>query len=200
MIDDGARQGPLRLLLLCEANVCRSPTAATLLSTRLRDVRADRHALVRSAGVRTEPGLPVHRYAVAALRSVGVATGDGKRSARFTAGMADEADVILAATTAVRDAAVLAAPSARDRAFAWLELLALVPEEPIVLSGPTPRARWVDLLRQARQARGLARSTEGRFDVQDPIGMPRQDFDRMVADVDVSMTAIARLVKATTRS
>lgn len=200
MTGDDERNGPLRLLLLCEANVCRSPAAAALLSARLRDVGAHRHVLVRSAGVRTEPGLPVHPYAVAALMSVGVPVGDGKRSACLTARVAGEADGLLTATTAVRDAAILTAPSARDRTFAWRELQALVPQQPFVLSGLTPRARWAELLRRARQARGLVGSAAGHFDVPDPIGRPRQDFDRMVADLDESMTAIAHLVGIVTRN
>lgn len=192
--------GPLRLLLLCEANVCRSPAAAALLTRRLRESGAERYAVVRSAGVRTEAGLPVHPHAVAALRSVGIRVGDGKRSARLTVRMAEEADVLLAATTAVRDAAILAAPAARDRAFSWLELLALVPDPPLVLPGSTPRERWVELLRSARQERGLVPSAEGQFDVPDPIALPRQDFDQMVVDLDASMTAIARLVSRAVRS
>jgi protein-tyrosine phosphatase len=199
VIDDGLRSGPLRLLLLCEANVCRSPAAAALLSTRLRAARVDGDALVRSAGVRTEPGLPVHAYVVAALRSVGVVVGDGKCSARFTPRTAGESDVLLTATAAVRDAAIRKAPSVRDRAFTWLEFLALVPDEQLALPGATPRARWAALMQQARQARGLVRSAPGEFDVQDPIGMPRADFDRMVAEVDVSMTALASLVSKVVR-
>ncbi len=58
MILSWLRPPPLRVLMVCRANVCRSPMAEALLHHRLAAMGLDRQVEVDSAGVAAVRGLP----------------------------------------------------------------------------------------------------------------------------------------------
>jgi protein-tyrosine phosphatase len=67
---DTVRLVPTRILMVCTANVCRSPMAAAILQHHLDAVGID--AVVTSAGTRGPNGLPVDPEAVAAVSRWGI--------------------------------------------------------------------------------------------------------------------------------
>jgi protein-tyrosine phosphatase len=82
-------EGPLhRVLVLCHGNICRSPFAAALLSTRLPTCE------VRSAGLHAGEGNPADPLAVKCADRLGVSLA-GHRSARVDSEMLAWADLIL---------------------------------------------------------------------------------------------------------
>lgn len=117
-----------KLLFVCSANVCRSPTAAALLSRRLLAAGRLRDVLVASAGtdaVPRQPWCPIDARHVdlvepelAKLRSW--------TSCKATPGRIRHADLILCADRRVLNQVVRSSPENRSGAFTILEAAALV--------------------------------------------------------------------------
>ncbi len=191
---------PLSVLLVCEANMCRSPLAQSLLARRL-DERGLHEVRLSSAGLRTEEGVPMDPAAVRSLRRHDVTADPAFRSRRFTADLAD-ADLVLTSTMRQRDELVRRAPQARDRTFAWRELAALLTFGPLPVSGqPTAAGRLEEALAQIRGRRGLVRpEAAGGYDVPDPIGKPSRAFDKIADDIATSMGSVAGLLTAAVRN
>ena len=112
---------PYDVLVVCEGNLCRSPLAERLLTSRL----AESGVRVSSAGVHAVVVAPMDASAAAELTRLG---GDPTEfeARQLTASMATEADLVLTATRAIRGQVVATAPSALKRTFTLLELAALL--------------------------------------------------------------------------
>ncbi|MGO8864788.1 MAG: low molecular weight phosphatase family protein [Acidimicrobiales bacterium] len=156
--------GPVNLLVLCTANVCRSPMAQALLVDRLASAPVP--ATVTSAGL-LGSGVAPPPEAVAALAPYGLDT-SGHRSRHLEAADIEAADLVVGmARSHVREAVALV-PEAWPRTFTLKELARRG-------SGTGPRRPGEDL------AMWLARVGEGRVpsellgeadvdDVRDPMG------------------------------
>jgi protein-tyrosine phosphatase len=117
------------LLVVCAANVCRSPYAAFLLAQELPD------AVVRSAGITARAGDALcgfTRERIAALPA-GEAFAGAHVTTRLDAAAVAAADLILTASEAERSAVAVMDPAARSRAFTLVEAsfsaAALAPSE-----------------------------------------------------------------------
>jgi protein-tyrosine phosphatase len=164
---------PYDVLVVCEGNLCRSPLAERLLTSRL----AGSEVRVASAGVHAVGGAPRDASAAAELTRLG---GDPSRfeARQLTPNMATAADLILTATRAIRGQVVTTAPAALKRTFTLLELAALLEAHP-----------WGDAEGDAAEV--LARAADWRasvsglgsdLDVPDPIGRSPQ-VHRTAADL-----------------
>ncbi|MGD9705915.1 MAG: low molecular weight phosphatase family protein [Acidimicrobiia bacterium] len=153
----------LRVLLVCTANVSRSPLAAALLTKRLGD--AGVAATVRSAGV-IHTRLPVDELAVAVGRELGVEIG-GHAPRRVTASAIaeDGTDLVIGlARSHVREVVALDA-SAWDRSFTLKELARVVGREQLAVA--TDPAGWQQRFGSGRSAYDLLGEDE-RDDIADP--------------------------------
>ena len=169
---------PYDVLVVCEGNLCRSPLAERLLTSRL----AGAEVRVASAGVHAVVGAPMDASAAAELTRLG---GDPSEfeARQLTASMATEADLVLTATRAIRGQVVATAPAALKRTFTLLELAALLEAPP--WDGPRERRR-----RDARPRRRLAlvgqrpRRRPGRPGPDRPVasGAPRRGRPRRPRD------------------
>jgi len=98
----GAGKRPFRILLVCEANVCRSPMAEYLLRQSLADKGADAAVFeLSSAGTHADDGAEMYPRTVEQLVRLNVFP-NGFRSHTVTAHDLDDADLILTATRAQR--------------------------------------------------------------------------------------------------
>ena len=84
-----------RILFVCTANICRSPTAEAILNAFASDIGVPVEA--RSAGTAALVGEPIGPHAEAALEEVGVYA-NGHRARQVDAAMLEEADLVLAMT------------------------------------------------------------------------------------------------------
>ena len=98
-----------RILTVCIGNVCRSPLAERLLRLRLAEAGLAASYDVTSAGLRAMVGHPMEPTAAGELTRLG-GDPDGFVARRLTAQMANEADLVLTATTDVRRRVVEEAP------------------------------------------------------------------------------------------
>lgn len=107
------------ILIVCAANVCRSPLAELALRRGLGEGAA---FSVRSAGVRAHDGDPICADVAARHTDEGwQAQSRAHRAQEVTPEMLAEADLVLTASRDVRGELVRAAPEHRDRMFTLRE-------------------------------------------------------------------------------
>lgn len=107
------------ILIVCAANVCRSPLAELALRRGLGEGSA---FVVRSAGVRAHDGDPICAEVAARHADEGwQAQSRAHRAHEVTAEMLAEADLVLTASRDLRGELVRAAPEHRDRMFTLRE-------------------------------------------------------------------------------
>lgn len=104
---------PETILVICSANVCRSPLAERILTAR---IGTEGDVVVESAGARARDGAPVCSLALESLRMRGV-NGEPTEttSRRVTDAMLRGAALILVADHQVSNDVIALEPSARDR-------------------------------------------------------------------------------------
>lgn len=114
---------PFSVLYVCTGNVCRSPMAE-LLFRAWADPRAE--VAVHSAGMQALVGRPIDGSSASALAGLGIDTSQ-HRGRQFEPWMAAEADVILTAERAHRDALMTELPAIFRRTFTMKEFARLAP-------------------------------------------------------------------------
>jgi len=138
---------------------------------------------VSSAGTGALVGEPMQPYALSTLAARGI-DGSAFRARQLTAGLVEDADLVLTAARTHRAAAVTLVPRAAARAFTIRELDRLLSGA----SGPGP----LDVVAEARAQRGLVRPERPEDDdVADPIGGPESGY---LACADLLDRSLARLV------
>ena len=170
-----AWQPPLRLLFVCEGNVCRSPTAELLLGAAVPS------AVVRtsSAGVNARVGDQVAEDTARLLRAAGVDP-TGFVARQLDDALLAAADLIVVMTAAQRSSVVRRSPAAMRRAWTLLDLVGTLQQAGLSLVDD-PEAL-------------LAARTGGFADVPDPwgrgsgahrrtFGMVKEAVDRLAASV-----------------
>lgn len=85
---------PKQILVICTANICRSPMAKGLLRRKLAEEGLEGEVDVVSAGVMAVEGQPASRHAVEALAERGIDISD-HRSHPLQPWLIEEADLIL---------------------------------------------------------------------------------------------------------
>jgi protein-tyrosine phosphatase len=180
----------MNILLVCTANVCRSPAAEFLLASHLGS--AARDISIRSAGVNASAGAPIDDTIGNLLRSRGVETRPFS-SRQLTVRMLESADLVLTASTSHRSAVVQLLPTAVRRTLTLRQLARYAPF--ILESGEPPagsaaRLGWI--LAAVPQARALAPRDDDS--IADPMGRSRGHYRAAVDAVDKACAAIAPLL------
>src|SRR5664279_1177383 len=161
----GRAERPFRILLVCEANVCRSPMAEYLLRESLADKGADTHAFeLSSAGIHADDGAEMDPRTVEQLVRLNLSP-NGFRSHTLTDEDLDDADLILTATRAQRSMLLERMPTALRRSFTMLEFAQTA--QHVLRRWPDIRAPK-DVVRLTAAARGSVAVPE--YDVPDPVG------------------------------
>lgn len=177
-----------RILVVCTANVCRSPVVERLLQQRLDE--HGRPAVVTSAGVHGGLLAP-HHDTVRAAAASGVSL-EGHESRRLTPELlaTDGADLVVAMTREHLREIVGLDPGAWPRTFTLKELARRG------LSAPADApdlGQWLAAAGTDRRAADLMRP-DPTDDVLDPYGAPYPDHVRMVEEVDHLVTTLAKLL------
>ena len=165
----------MRILVLCTANVCRSPMAERLL----RHHAAARHvdATVDSAGL-LAGGRAASDGSVRALTRLGIGL-DDHQSRELTVELLDAADLVLAMEARhVREATVLA-PHRFSSIYTVRELVTLA--EPVGPRGDRRLDEWLADVGAGRTGSSLIGATD--LDVADPYGGPDAGYLRTAAEL-----------------
>jgi protein-tyrosine-phosphatase len=163
------------VLLVCQANVCRSPAAAALFEQRMQSTALAGSLAFVSAGVHPASSAGWCRSALAYVRRRGCQPDQDRPPRRCDPGLVESADLLLAMSRRERAAIVRLVPTAGPRTFTLVEAAALAdavldellgsdaPEfvswlglsEPPTGGPATDRLEW--LVREMNAARGLVR-------------------------------------------
>lgn len=175
------------VLVVCTANICRSPLAERMLQEGFDDI-APGQFLVSSAGTHGLTGRGVEP------RISEIAAGLGQSMSHFTARaltpeLIHEADLILTMTREHRSYVVQMVPAALKRTFTIREFARILPHVPIE-RGAIPAQRWHSLVVLAQRHR---RSPEALAsdDVVDPFDSSDEIYEQMLAQL---LPAVAALV------
>lgn len=172
------------ILLLCTANVCRSPMAAALLRREL----AGQPATVRSAGLRDGGVPPPEVVAVMAARGLDVAAHRGRRASPAELAAADL--IVTMAREQLRWA-VVQDPDIWPRTFTLRELIrrgaAAGPRRP-----DESLAVWLARAGAGRQPSALL-GDDSADDVADPIGGPLAGYEHAAAGLTGLTARLAAL-------
>jgi len=185
------------VLIVCTANVCRSPMAAALLRVLTDDGRAAGRrpaetVTVVSAGL-LESGHPVSPEVVQAMVPFGVELA-GHRSTQLTATAVDGADLILGMERRHGREAVVLVPTAWTRTFTLKELVRRGEKVGPRRSGQ-PLAGWLAAVGDGRERTDLVgRSPED--DVADPLGGDRSAYRATATELADLVRRLARLLWA----
>jgi len=185
---DAPERQPFRILIVCTANICRSPLAEHLLRRALEAGGEQPHAsdfVVRSAGTHGWDGSEMDAAAAEELRRLG-SDPTGFLARTLAPPDCEAADLILTATLAHRAAVLQEVPQALRRTFTLLELAHLVEHIENVRAAAGDPA---ELVSRAAAARGAAELE--MYDVLDPYGAA-PEFHRETADlIHAAVRAVA---------
>jgi protein-tyrosine-phosphatase len=125
------------IIVVCTANICRSPMGAALLKHALAGKPEPLSRLtVGSAGVSARRGEPVTEYSAMALKKVGIDISD-HHSQPLTQQMLDQAKLILCMTESHRDMIQLTAEPVPKHLYLFREFMKDGPKEiPDPYGGP----------------------------------------------------------------
>jgi protein-tyrosine phosphatase len=178
---------PIDILVVCTANVARSPLFAAMLADQLGEA-----ARVTSAGVRARDGDAAAEGSqlLASRRGLDLSA---HRSRPVVPELVAANELILTMSTRQRDACGPLAPRAAQRTFTVRELARLLTD---VDAHAAPGGDLADRLRWLRDQAHLARprSLAGPDgdDVPDPIRAPWDEWEAMGAEFDRTLTALGQ--------
>jgi len=175
------------IVVLCTANVCRSPMAAALLARRLAVLGVT--VPVRSAGM-IRCGDPPHPQVVSVMASYGIEiSSHSSRVARATD--LAHASLVLAMARENLRYAVITEPGVWPRAFTLKELIRR--GEQIGRRPPgEPFAEWLSRAHAGRERTSLL-GDSAEDDVADPVGGPRHAYTATASLLDQLVIRLAEL-------
>lgn len=191
-------QEQFRVLVVCHANLCRSPMAEQLLRHGLAArLGADGAAFpVGSAGTHAVADRPMHPLALRVLTQAGIDSA-GFRSRPLTADLVAAADLVLTATRQQRSACVSLDPAAVRRTFTMRQFGRYAAAFPApgtaVPAGPQQRLRAL-LERVPLIRAGLPFVPAGQDDLPDPVQQPITAFQQCRTTIEQVVEVMAALI------
>jgi protein-tyrosine phosphatase len=186
------------ILMVCHANLCRSPMAERLARTAISEGLGDEAAgfEVSSAGTHAWTNRPMHPLAAEVLREQDIDESDFL-SRRLTEGLVKRAGLVLTATRQQRTACVALDTSAVHRTFTIPQFgryaAAMPPADLIAVWPPQRRLRL--MIEQVPLVRGALPVVSGvADDLPDPVQSPIELFRRCAAEIQSVVDVIVGLI------
>jgi protein-tyrosine-phosphatase len=174
------------VVLLCKANLCRSPVAAAMLEQHLGARGAS--CSVASAGLEVLPGQSAPDTFFDAARARGIDLRDHRPRA-LPADAADEFDLFLPMTRGLLRTLVVALPSAWPRSFTLLEMVRRSDAASQTPSGSTLR-EWLEQAHAGRTRSELL-GADPLDDIRDPMDEDPEPYDVLFDRLDEATARLA---------
>jgi protein-tyrosine phosphatase len=192
----------LRVLVVCTGNIARSPLAERLLRARFAAAGVD--AVVSSAGTGALVGHAMTPEAAALAERFG-ADASGHSARQLTAGMLDEADLVLTASKSHRAEVASLLPRAVRKSYTMREFARIaefVTNDPSADVAPLPGEAPLPLLEAVSMSRGFAPPPESpeEDNVVDPYRRPAEVYEEAGQLIDAATASIVAAVAATERA
>lgn len=195
---DEMAASPLRVLVVCTGNICRSPLAEVFLRARLsvpgvRVSSAGTHALVGHE--MTEPA-----QRIALDHGADPHATSAHRAQLLVETMVASSDLVLTMTRAQRSHTVQLVPSALRRTFTVREFARLAQTLPdgelsaTASADDTAGARLRQLARTITEQRGIHHGAPEDDDVIDPYRQPFSVYETSAAQLIPALTQVTRVV------
>lgn len=176
------------ILVVCTGNICRSPIAEGLLRDALQRRFGDAAPVVSSAGTRGLEGSDAMPESVWAAQELGVDI-SGHLGRRLTAGMAQEADLLLCMASNHSDTLTFEF-GLGSRAFTLKELVRLLESLPPLDARGGPEG-LVDRVAAAQDARANGAVPPSRDnDIADPLGQPIEAYRAIAWELETWMSRL----------
>lgn len=188
---EGEPRDVAEILVVCTANICRSPLVAAMLDREAQQrIGSDAPVLVHSAGVHALEG---HRaasgtLAVARNRDLDLSA---HRGASLSPVGVKGADLVLTLTESHRAMVNTRAPGSVSHVFTLREFARLVTALKPLDAGLEPVERIRFLARLAHGARAYVARPSEPEDVADPYGGPEEGYGEMAVEVAELIEVIA---------
>ena len=189
MSDSSYGTTAVHVLMVCTANVARSPLAAALLRNRVRvpDIA------VSSAGTHARPGQPAAEGSLKLAAERGLDLSE-HRSNLLAADAIERAHLVLVMTEDHRDTCGALVPGAGARTFTLREFVRLLGEVD-TYSGPVASAdRLLWLRQQAHYARPRSLRPTKPEDIPDPIGAGDAVWRQLGTELDALLDRVTRAI------
>jgi len=185
----------MRILFVCTGNTCRSPMAEGMMRQIAKERGLD--VEVRSAGVAASDGSSMSRHAESVLKEQGIM--DRIVSTSLHGELVEWADLILALTEGHKRQIVYTFPAAVDKTYTLKEY---VEDNANVLAEKEELQRLAAELELDR-ALGKKPDDAARrrltellhrlpvYDISDPFGGSREDYDRAAAEIRAALEKLA---------
>ncbi|MEV6863446.1 hypothetical protein AB0M44_20880 [Streptosporangium subroseum] len=178
------REG-FRILIVCTANIVRSPMAETMAKAMLRSSSCP--ILVASAGTHARVGHPMAPYALTTLANLGL-DGSAHHARLLDSALVNRADLILTMETEHRGLAVTMEPSAMHRTFALREFAHLAEGRNIRhVSDTVGRAHAV--VQSVARRRGTP-DRRRSVEIVDPYGGPPEQYEECARTIGNSLSRV----------
>lgn len=177
------------ILLICRANLCRSPSAEVMLDRALTAVHVPTR--VSSAGMQVVEGqaAPDDFVEIALMRGIDLRS---HRPVPFSAEAAGSCDLVLTMTRDLLRTMVLSAPPLWPRSFTLLELVRRGTTE-VPPGRAEPLASWVARVHASRSRADLVR-LDSVDDLRDPMVDASESNETMFGQLELATRRLARLV------
>jgi protein arginine phosphatase len=188
------------ILFVCTGNTCRSPLAEGLCRNMAR--RAGIEAEIRSAGVSAMDGMAVSRHSSDILREKGASEGvTGANSLRRDT--VQWADLILTMTMSHKRALLERHPYAVDKVYTLKEYAEVSPsamdtlrqKEELLSELQMKQALGQTITREERERLLLLDQLAPDFDISDPFGGSRQDYNQVAKEIEQAVAGVLERLK-----
>jgi protein-tyrosine phosphatase len=187
------------ILLVCHANLCRSPLAERLARRAFNEAFGPAAAgvLVSSAGTHAYAGSPMHSGSAAVLAEGGIDAA-GFSSRKVNSSILLGADLVLAVGRDQRAGCVTLAPGLVRRAFTLRQFARLAAALPAAaaLTGTVP-ARLGALVEEVNANRHLVPTVPADMDdLPDPVNQPIEAFRECAQEIWKSVSTVVGVISA----